>query len=68
MDPFNATFECKKYNRKVSHFLRNEYVKQYVAINNIPLPKLERRKATMLDNRLRELLEWWLNKGYKNGL
>jgi hypothetical protein len=66
METFNATKLCKP--RKVSHFLRNEYVKQYVAINNIPLPKLERRKATFLDTRLKDLLEWWLDKGYKNGI
>ena len=67
---FNASEECSKHNRKISHFLDNAYVKKFAQDNNLEIPKLKigRGNATYLDERFKPLLDWWLNRGYKRYL
>jgi len=67
MPKFNASNLCRQYKRKISHFLDNKYVQEFMQINDIEMPQLRqgRGKSTELDERLRPLLEWWLQSGYK---
>lgn len=68
LETFNATALLKPKGLKVSHFLDNSYVQQFMRENKIEFPELKRGpgNATMLDTRLKPLLEWWMNKGYKS--
>lgn len=67
MTTFDASNLCRPYKRKLSHFLDNKYVQDFMAKHKIEMPQLKqgRGKSTQLDERLKPLLEWWLNSGYK---